>query len=46
MTCKTISSLLELIGHVLLISEYVLEKALVAFDFDDKLALSLAQVTM
>ena len=34
---KTIFSLLELIDYVLSISEYVMEKPLVAFDFDGKL---------
>ena len=34
---KTISSLLELIGHVYSISEYVFEKTLIAFDFHEKL---------
>ena len=43
---KTISFLLELIYHVLSISEYVLEK-LVAFDFDEKfIQSSVAQITM
>ena len=42
---KTIASLLELIGHVLLISEYVFKKTLTAFDFDEKLTQSVAQVT-
>ena len=42
---KTISSLLELIGHVLSISE-CFGKTLVAFNFDEKLIQSVAQVTM
>ena len=41
---KIISSLLELIGYVLSISEYVLEKHLIAFDFDEKLMQSVTQV--
>ena len=41
---KTIYCLLELIGHALSISEY--GKILVAFDFDEKLILSVAQLTM
>ena len=42
---KTISSLLDLIGNVLLISE-CFGKTLIAFDFDEKLTQSVAQVTM
>ena len=41
---KTSSSLLELIDHVLLISEYVLEKHLITFDFDEKLTQSVAHL--
>ena len=41
---KTIASLLELIGHVLLIWEYVFRKTLTAFDFDEKFTQSVAQV--
>ena len=40
---KAISSLLELIDHVLLISE-CFGKTLVAFDFDEKLPQSVAQI--
>ena len=42
---KTISSFLELIGHKLSISE-CFGKTLIAFDFDEKLTQSIAQVTM
>ena len=38
--------LLELVDHVLSISEYVLEKALVAFNFHQKLTQSVAQIAM
>ena len=40
---KTISSLAELIGHVLSILEYF---TLVPFNFDEKLTQSVAQVTI
>ena len=42
---KTISSLLELIGHVFSISA-CFGKTLIAFDFDEQLTQSVAQVTV
>ena len=43
-TWQNNSFLLELIDHILLISEYVLEKTLVAFDLDEKLPQTIAQI--
>ena len=43
-TWQNNSFLLELIDHILLISEYVLEKTLVAFDLDEKLTQTIAQI--
>ena len=44
---KSISSLLEFIGHMLLISgKTLIEKTLTAFDFGEKFTQSVAQVTM
>ena len=42
---KTISFLLELIGHMLLISE-CFAKTLIALDCDEKFTSNIAQVTM
>ena len=42
---KTISSLLELIGHMLSISE-CFGKTLIAFNFDEKHTQSIAKVTV